>query len=256
VDPREVLSRPAEAPDAVVRYADHADGLFDVHLPPRLAKAPAPLVVFLHGGFWRAEWDRTHTRPLANALAAAGFVVVIPEYRRLGGEGELAGGWPGTFEDVATALAAVPGALEALGIATTSTTVAGHSAGGHLALWLANERHPVDRVVGLAPVADLRFAVEERLGDGAVLELLGGDADAMPERYAAADPAERLATDPGCDVVVVHGTADVPVPVRSSRQLAARYPFIDYRELDGVDHFGLIDPLAPAWPTVLAALRG
>jgi acetyl esterase/lipase len=240
----------------VVRYADHADGLIDVHLPARLANAPAPLLVFLHGGFWRAEWDRTHTRPLAGALAAAGFVVATPEFRRIGGEGELAGGWPRTFEDVAAAMTALPGTLEALGIPTTGTTVAGHSAGGHLALWLANERHPVERVVGLAPVADLGFAAEERLGDGAVLELLGGDRFAVPDRHAAADPAVRLATQPGCGVVVVHGADDVQVPVESSRKLAARYPFIDYQELEGIEHFGLIDPLGPAWPTVLAALRG
>jgi acetyl esterase/lipase len=256
VDPREVLARPAEAPDVVVRYADHADGLIDVHLPPRLANTPAPLVVFLHGGFWRAEWDRTHTRPLAGALAAAGFVVATPEFRRVGGEGELAGGWPSTFDDVAAAMTALPGALEALGIATTGTTVAGHSAGGHLALWLAAEGLQADRVVGLAPVADLRLAAEERLGDGAVLELLGGDPDAAPDGYAAVDPAVRLATEPGCAVVVVHGTEDVQVPVRSSRGLAARHPYIDYRELDGAEHFALIDPLSSAWPTVLAAVRG
>ena len=255
VDPTDVMTRAAELPDAVVRYAEHDDGLVDVHLPPRLRNTPAPLVVLLHGGFWRAEWDRMHTRPLANALAAEGFVVATPEYRRVGGEGELAGGWPATFEDVSAVMAALPGVRDALGIATTTTTVAGHSAGGHLALWLANEPFPMDRVVGLAPVSDLRAAAERRLGDDAVLGLLGGGPGDVPERYAAADPATRMAAArPGCAVTVVHGTEDVQVPVALSRDLSDRFAFVDYKELDGVEHFGLIDPLCPAWSTVLAAL--
>ena len=66
---------------------------------------PAPLVLFLHGGFWRVAYDRTHTGPLATALASAGFAVCVPEFRRTGQRG---GGWPGTFDDVATAVDTLP----------------------------------------------------------------------------------------------------------------------------------------------------
>jgi acetyl esterase/lipase len=249
VDPLEVLTRPAPLPDAVVRYAGHDDGLVDVHLPVTTA-APAPLVVLLHGGFWRQRWDRRHLRPMSSALTAAGLVVAVPEYRRVGG----AGGWPETFDDVAEAVRRTPQLLRGVGIGVTTTTVAGHSAGGHLALWLAGEGLPVDRVVGLAPVADLRYAADRSLGDGAAVALLGGAPAELPQRYDAADPAVRLDRRPSCDVVVVHGRQDEQVPVQSSRGLVARHPWIDYREVPGIEHFGLIDPASAAWPGVLAAL--
>ncbi|MGZ4482699.1 MAG: alpha/beta hydrolase family protein [Nocardioidaceae bacterium] len=251
MDPREVMTRSAAPPDAVVRYAAHDDGLIDVHLPASLHPAARPLVVLLHGGFWRPEYDRRHTRPLSNALAAQGFVVATPEYRRIG-----AGGWPGTFDDVSAAMSALPGLLAGIGVPTTTTTLLGHSAGGQLALWLASEGYAVTRAVGLAPVADLRLAAREGLGGGAAVDLLGGTPDEVPDRYAAADPMARLAEPPACAVVVVHGTEDLQVPVASSRGLAARHRFVDYRELDGVEHFALIDPLSAAWPAVLAAVRG
>jgi acetyl esterase/lipase len=259
VDPAEVMTRTADPPDAVLRYAAHDDGLVDVHLPAD-ARAEAltgvPVVVLLHGGFWRVAYDRRHTRPMANALAAAGFVVASPEYRRVGGKDELAGGWPTTFEDVSSALAALPGLLGELGVTAESTTVVGHSAGGHLALWLANEETVVDRVVGLAPVGNLRAAAAHATGGEATLDLLGGSPAQVPDRYESADPASRLDTPPGCQVVVVHGTHDEQVPVQSSRGLASRHRFITYHELPGIEHFALIDPLSPAWPTVLAAIRG
>jgi acetyl esterase/lipase len=249
MDPAEVLTRAAHLPDAVLRYADHDEALVDVRLPD--GSAPHPLVVLLHGGFWKQQWDRRHTRPLADALAAEGFVVASPEYRRVGG----GGGWPTTFDDVTTAMTALPDLLAGLGVRTTATTLVGHSAGGQLALWLANEEHPVDRVVALAPVGDLRAAARERLGDSATQALLGGGPDAVPDRYEAADPATRLHNRPRAEVVVVHGVDDAAVPVANSRGLAVRHPFVELRELPGVEHFALIDPRSSAWPAVLDAVR-
>jgi acetyl esterase/lipase len=239
-------------PDAVVRYAAHDDGLIDVHLPAPAATTPAPLVVLLHGGFWKQAYDRRHTRAVAAALAVEGYVVATPEYRRVGG----AGGWPTTAQDVDDAVKALPGLLAGLDVTTTGTTVVGHSAGGHLALWLANQGHDLDRVVGLAPVGDLRAAARERLGDGATQALLGGEPEEQPERYDEADPLTRLGIRPDCEVVVVHGSADDVVPLANSQGLVARRPFVDLRVLDGADHFDVVDPTSSAWPVVLGAVRG
>lgn len=238
-------------PDAVLRYAPHDDGLVDVHLPTGRGDAPARLVVLLHGGFWRQAHDRRHTRPLAAALAAEGFVVATPEYRRVGG----AGGWPGTAADVDTALATIPGLLVGLGIPTRGTTVVGHSAGGHLALWLATRPHPLDRVVGLAAVGDLRAAARDRLGDGATQALLGGEPEEVPGRYDEADPMTRLRERPGCEVRLVHGTLDDLVPPTASRALARAHPWVDLREVEGAEHFDVINPASAAWPAVLEAVR-
>ena len=89
---------PPDLPDATVRYADHEDAVVDLHLPrgSRPADPETPLVVLLHGGFWKQEWDRRHTRTEARALADLGAVVATPEYRRVRG----GGGWPVTGDDV------------------------------------------------------------------------------------------------------------------------------------------------------------
>lgn len=248
-DPREVLTRAARAPDAVLPYGPHPEQLLDVHLAAEPGHGPASVVVLLHGGFWRQAFDRTHTRPLAEALSAEGHVVVTPEFRRVGG----AGGWPTTFEDVVDALSAVstlrdvvPGQL-----ARRPPTLVGHSAGGQLAIWAAlqDDAGPVHKVVALAPVADLREAYDRGLGEGAVAALMGGSPAELSEEYAAADAAVLL---PGrVPVTVVHGALDDRVPVEMSRRLRG----VEYVELPDVEHFGLIDPLSPAWPTVRDAVR-
>ncbi len=258
VHPRDILTRQADLPEVVLRYADHADAVVDVHLPAdrRGLREPLPLVVLVHGGFWRQGYDRLHNRPMARALVDAGFVVAAPEYRRVGPD-EPRGGWPGTAADIEAALVALPALLAGLGIATTTTSLVGHSAGGHLVLWLATRPGvAAERVVALAPVADLRAAADQRLGDGATQDLLGGGPDDVPERYAAADPLTLLdaGTAPHGRIVTVHGTDDDVVPVAQSRALAVAHPGVALRELPGLGHFEVIDPLSAAWPPVLDAV--
>ncbi len=219
-------------------YGAEPDNVADVYLPGGVPELP--LVVFLHGGFWRAAWDRTHARPLAADLAARGYPVAIPEYRRTGAPG---GGWPGTFDDVRAAVATLP---ELVGL-PGPPLLAGHSAGGHLALWVAS-RVPARGVLALAPVTDLTAAYRLDLDAGAVAALLGGAPEEYPDRYAEADPVP-----PPVPVTVLHGTADAQVPVAMSRSYADRG--VTLRELPDADHFGLIDPLDAAWPTVVDALR-
>ncbi|MFI5913761.1 alpha/beta hydrolase family protein [Dactylosporangium sp. NPDC051541] len=256
-DPRDVLSRPASEPDFTLRYGEHPDHVADVRLP---AVPNAPLVIFVHGGFWRHEFDRSHTGPLAVDLAARGYAVATIEFRRTGQTG---GGWPGTFSDVAAAAVAVPDQLAKevahRGLRPVSVDrpiMAGHSAGGHLALWYASVApDAVGGVVALAPVADLTRAYELDLDAGAVADLLGGGPDAVPDAYRSADPMRNLPS--GVRTVIVHGTEDDIVPVELSREYcrAARRGGDDATlvELAGVEHFGVIDPLSAAWPAVLAA---
>jgi acetyl esterase/lipase len=227
-------------PDAVVRYADHDDAVIDLHLPEGAADR---LVVLLHGGFWKSEWDRRHTRAMARALAGAGCTVATPEYRRVG----AGGGWPVTGDDVLSAVSRLPDLLGSLGIAAGVPVVTGHSAGGQLALWLATTGVPIDRVVALAPVCDLREAIRLDLGDGATQALLDG-ADPDP-----ADPMVVLTSRPEAGVVVIHGVDDDDVPLSLSRGLVERHPWVQLREVPG-DHMGLIEPGSAVWPTVLAAL--
>ena len=229
---------------------------------------PAPLVIFLHGGFWRATFDRAHAGPLATALAAAGFVVCVPEFRRTG---QRDGGWPGTFHDVAAAVDVLPsrtrGAVGAGLISDEPALLAGHSAGGHLALWAAS-RHQLPPgtpwrtpggqtrgVVALAAVSDLPACHALGLGRGAAQALLGGGPGRYPDRYHRADPMQLLPV--GCPVRLVHGSEDDTVPCAMSRDYAARARAagddIVLDELPGAGHFDVIDPLSSWWPRVQAA---
>jgi acetyl esterase/lipase len=257
-DPRAVLSRPAPPPDHTGRYGPLPEQVADVRLPPAGAP-PRPPVVFLHGGFWRDEFDRGHVGPLAADLALRGYPTVCLEYRRTGKPG---GGWPGTFDDVLAGLAALPDLLAGAGapvpagsVGAGAAVLAGHSAGGQLALW-AGGRVPCRGVLALAPVADLGRGYRLGLDGDAVAALLGGGPAEVPDRYAAVDPA-RLPPPP-VPVVVVHGDRDDRVPVGIGRDYVAAARRAGGRvrlvELPGVEHFAVIDPLSAAWPAVLDAL--
>ena len=124
-----VLDRPAPGPDLTVPYGTRPEQVIDVRLPPDLRQgAKAPLIVLVHGGFWRPTYDRCHLGPMASALAAAGYVVAVPEYRRAGMAEE---GWTGPFNDIAAALDQAGGIAGPYGADTSRITWAGHSAGGH-----------------------------------------------------------------------------------------------------------------------------
>jgi acetyl esterase/lipase len=259
-DPRAVLNWPSPPPDFTVAYGDEPDQVADVRLPP-VGVPTRPLVIFLHGGFWRAGYDRAHAGLLAADLAGRGYPVVCLEYRRIGQPG---GGWPGTFDDVATGVAVIPELLaralvergnRAQGAAFGPPILAGHSAGGQLALWAAS-RVPTRGVLALAPVADLARGYALGLGGGAVAALLGGDPAAVPDRYAAADPA--VLEPPPTPTIVVHGAEDDRVPVALGRDYVAaaraRGGNVRLVELAGVEHFAVIRPGSPAWPAVLTAL--
>jgi len=273
-DSRDVLTRSARAPDAVVAYGPDPDHLGEAWWPDAMensAAPPAALVLVIHGGFWQVEWDRVHARPLAAALAGAGYVVGSVEYRRIGSAG--GGGWPGTFDDIATAVDELPEMIMAIApdhVSTDGVVLVGHSAGGHLALWTAarhrlpahlgwHHAHPtrVRGVVALAPVAELGRADREGVGEGAVADLVGGHAGEVPDRYLAVDPAALAPSH--VRTVVVHGTDDRQVPVHHSRSYveyaAQAGDDIAMVELVGTEHFALIDPRSTAWDAVLGAVR-
>ncbi|MGW5279319.1 alpha/beta hydrolase [Streptomyces collinus] len=272
------FAHPPVDPDATAAYGDHPDQVIDFYVP-RTDTPLAPLVVLLHGGAWRAPYDRRHVTPFADFLARRGFAVANVEYRR-GGEPQipaqntgggaapapLAGRWPDTFDDVAAALDALPAlARELLPCADQRRTVlTGHSAGGHLALWAA-ARHvlpagspwrldgpaPLRGVVALAPIADLAVAEKLDVCGNASLQLLGGQ-DRFAERQPYADPALLLPT--GIATTLVQGRADLDVPqavAEAYADAAAKAgEVVGLTLLEDVGHFPLIDPAADACAVV------
>jgi dipeptidyl aminopeptidase/acylaminoacyl peptidase len=187
--------------------------------------------------------------PLAHDLARRGIAAWNIEFRRVGQEG---GGWPGTFSDVA---AAVDHLAEVEQVDTARVATCGHSAGGHLSLWLAG-RHRLADGVGAAPrvrpvaavsqggVCDLERAWRDDLGDGAVEGLLGPLSEGS-ERLAAASPAALAPL--GVPQLLVHGTEDDTVPVSQSQDYSALDPLAELLELQGGDHSDVIDVRHRAW---------
>jgi acetyl esterase/lipase len=229
----DILTRPAPQADERVAYGDAPSQFADFRYPA----TSGPLVVMIHGGFWRSRYTLSHAGHLCDALTQAGFITANLEYRRLG---EPGGGWRGTFDDIE---AGFEFACRHAGC--ESALAVGHSAGGHLALWLASRAARLCGVAALAPVACVRLAWQQNLSNGAAGELLGSPAE-FPERYAYADPSELQTETPR---VLIHGTQDDIVPIALSREYVERQGG-ELVELPDAGHLEVIDPLSPAFTLV------
>lgn len=217
------------------------------------AGRPLPTVVLVHGGFWRAGYDLGLEDAVAADLAGRGYLVWNVDYR------PSADPWRATLDDVSAGYAWLSKGRHAKLVDRSRLAVVGHSAGGHLALWLGSQRKAALRpalVVAQAPVAALAVGAAEGLGGGAVEALLGGPPAAVPERYAEADPIGLLPT--GVRAVLVHGRSDDTVPIsQSERYLAAATAAGDACTLEPYDggHFEHLDPTSDACALMRRALE-
>lgn len=253
-------------------YGSDSQHFGELHLPyvPETAHSHQshPLVILIHGGFWHTPYDYTLMTGLADDLARRGIAAWNIEYRRVGDPG---GGWPNTLLDVANATDAVGSFAPTYHLNVRRVVAVGHSAGGHLALWLAarpripqsdilaNTATPLalSGVISQAGVSDLEMGWQRNLGSGAVAALLNASPDKKPARYAVASPAAMLPL--GVPQVLVHGTADDRVPYEMSQSYLARAQTagdnIQLITLPDVDHFALIDPSSQAWKLTVDALK-
>lgn len=262
---RDILTLPPPPADARRQYGPDAFQFGDLRLPP--GDGPHPLAVYVHGGFWRAQYDLGHAGHPCAALTAAGIATWNVEYRRLGNPG---GGWPGTMLDVAGAADHVRELAREYPLDLDNVVTMGHSAGGQLALWLAGRRRippdsilyrrdplPVRAAISLAGVTDLRAAWRLRLREGIVRDLLGGTPEEVPDRYVAASPMELLPL--GVPQVLIHGTADTSVPFALSANYAQAAVLhrdrVTLIPLPRAGHFAPVDPRTAQWQRVLAAVR-
>jgi acetyl esterase/lipase len=261
----DILERPAPPADRRIAYGSDPNQFGELRLPT--GTGPHPVIVGIHGGFWRKTYDLTHFGHLCAALTKLGFATWNLEYRRVGQKG---GGFPGTLQDVARGADFLSELAKDHPLEKDRAMAIGHSAGGQLALWLGG-RHHIDAhsslhvarpfrfhaIVALAAVSDLATASALRLGDGIVDQFMGGDPQIVPKHYAAASPIELVPL--GLPQRVIHGADDDVVPISLSehycRAARARGDEAVLQALPNVGHFELIDPASKAWSTVQMAAQ-
>ena len=245
--------------DARIFYGNDPLQFGDLRLPQ--GEGPHPIVVFIHGGMWLAEFDISHSGKLTDALAKQGLAVWSLEYRRVGNEG---GGWPGTFQDINQGVDHLNVIAAEYNLDLSRVIVMGHSAGAHLSLWLAArsnlpEGTPVSTsaplsiqgVLAMAAVADLESIRQLDFCQEVIDTLVGGSPEQCPEHYQWVDP---LYLPPALPQVLLGGKYDDdwgPFGKTYFNAAKERGDNIRYIEAAECGHFDMIDPDSTTWPLVL-----
>ena len=260
------IDRLALAP-AGERIEYGADALQYGELSLPSGSGPFPVVVFIHGGCWLAAYDIAHSRALAEALADDGFAVWNLEYRRVGDAG---GGWPGTFLDIAHAVDHVRTLAVDYPLDLDRVVVAGHSAGGHLALWAAARSRlradsdlfikdplPVRGVVALAPAPQLEALHSREVCGHVIDKLMGGGPGDRRRRYHDGSPVNLVPCGvPQAVIVGAHDDGWAWVGrayVEEARAIGGDE--ITLIEARRAGHFEVIAPDSSTWRIVRRAVR-
>ena len=259
----QVIALRSRPPDHKIAYGSAPQQFGNLRLPK--GKGPHPVVVFIHGGCYSAQYSIDHAAAAEQALADAGYAVWSLEYRRVGDAG---GGWPGTFQDVGAGADYLRTLAKQFPLDLTRVVASGHSAGGNFALWLAGRVRiakssplhvdaplAISGVLALAPAGDLA-EMHQKGGCGGVLDqLMGGSPTAFPDRYAAASPAGPL----GVPQSIIIGAHDSQFATfgRSYAKLAQSRSDTQLRVIEAPDsgHFDLIAPTTSTWAIVERSMQ-
>jgi len=260
----DLLSLAPTPADHVIAYGEHPLQFGQLRLPER--EGLHPVIIIIHGGCWLSQYDLHHISPLATALTKEGFATWSLEYRRVGNEG---GGWPNTFCDVARGADYLRELVKTYPLDLNRVITLGHSAGGHLALWLA-ARHKLPRtsplyadnpltvhgVISLAGVGDLSRPEYQKLCGGVVPKLMGGNPSTVAARYAHGSPVELLPL--GVPQILVQGAGDTTVSPASAQAYhdAARKSGDEVQlvMIQQAGHFEVVVPTTDSYREVQKAL--
>jgi len=256
----DALALPRPVADHRLSYGPHPLQFGELRLPE--GSGPHPVAIVVHGGCWIAEYDLGYISGLAAALAKDGIATWSIEYRRVGDPG---GGWPGTFADVAAAADHLTKLAAEHPLALDRVVAVGHSAGGHLALWLA-ARHrlkaedplrgptplPLVGTVALAGIPDLATYAAPTGCGSAVAGLLGGEPSTVPDRLQRTSPIEMAPL--GIPQILVVGRFDTIVPLHQAHRYAVAAgeagDRVEVCEIASAGHFELAVADGDAWLTV------
>ncbi len=239
---------PTVEPDYRYAYGSHPEQFGELTLPR--SEAPHPVIVLIHGGGYRQLYDLRPLGQVVKALAAKGFAVWNIEYRRQGNGGD----YPNMFLDVAAGADYLPQLAAAHALDLSNVISMGHSAGGHLALWLAGRRRikresplyaeepiMINAVLALAPLADVARAAEHGLSSDALADVMGGDPASAPANFRNGSPTALLPFHLPQTIIVGSEDAAMLVNARSYVQEAsARGDAVELIVLPGAGHFEIV----------------
>lgn len=269
----DLLSRPVLKADRRIKYGPRPCQFGDLWLPKARTQPTVPVVVFFHGGWWKSEYDLGYGGYLCRDLAREGIACWSVEYRRVGASG---GGWPATFQDAASGFDFLENLAVEHALDLSRVLVMGHSAGAHLAFWIAGRPHirseseifsvqkfSPKTAIALAGAVDLRLTIELAAGKFAhdrdeVYRLMGGDPSHWPDRFRDGNPGDLLPFI--ARQILIQGTADdqIPpeLPSRWAQMSRHRGSTASVTMISGADHFDVVDPESAAWATVIHEVRG
>lgn len=270
----DVLSRPVLTADHRIHYGAGPWQFGDLWIPQTRGRSVLPLVVFYHGGWWKSQYDLGYSGYLCEALKKEGIASWSVEYRRVG---ETGGGWPATFQDAAAGFDFVATLARSYPLDLSRVITMGHSAGGHLAFWVAGRHHidahseiyqprpqvPLHGAVSLAGAVDLRLAIDLSgyftfaHDKDEVYDLMGGRPQDLPDRYKAGNPGDLLPFQ--VPQLLIQGSADDQIPP----ELPWRWADMSRRLGDSAtvniipsaDHLDVVDPDSRAWGAVRDDVR-
>lgn len=240
-----LLKLPKSQPSKIISYGRDPLQFGELWLPNTTNPAN-PMVVLIHGGCWLKDYDIKHTHAASTALAQAGYIVWSIEYRRTGNTG---GGWPGSFDDIKSAIRKAKTLPQFKG----KMVLMGHSAGGHLAV-LAGQYFnrlrdkSIQKVIGLAPIIDVeQYAKGQNSCQKATPAFFGGPYASYKAYYDSANPMKQ-GFHP--NTVMIHGDQDKIVPISQSKN--SKQKFVPVRN---AGHFDMLHNKSYAWQQILFTLR-
>jgi acetyl esterase/lipase len=258
----DLLGRPRPKADHEIRYGDDPLQLVDLWLPP--GKGPHPIVLMVHGGCWQTEIADRHIMDwISDDLRSRGIAVWNIDYR---GVDRAGGGYPGTFLDAAAATDALRTHAARHKLDLSRLVAVGHSAGGHLALWLAGRPRlpaasplrtadplPVKAVVSLGGLPDLEEAARppgSGCGTEVIARLTGGRLD---------DTSVPRLAPLGVRQILVNGLQDRIIPTAYAegyaKPMRAAGDEVKVRMIDRTGHVELISPGTAAWAATVEEIE-
>ncbi|OWK32923.1 alpha/beta hydrolase [Sphingomonas mucosissima] len=262
----DLTSRPRPEADATIAYGDDHMQKVDVWLPT--GPGPHPVVLMVHGGCWQTRIaDRSIMDWIAGDLRADGIAVWNIDYR---GVDRVGGGYPGTFSDAAKAADQLTVRAKEYSLDTSRVVAVGHSAGGHLALWLAGRAKlpagsplhstaplSISHVISLGGLPDLEATAaspDNGCGTSVVQKLVG---TGRPDLYA--DTSVPRLFPLGVPQTLVNGREDRIIPYRMATEYVARAQAsgdrADLITVPSTGHVELVAPGTAAWTEAKRVIR-